>query len=90
MTQLTITRKNFLDWYFNYGQDQENEENKIDLADSIINQLFKTGTAIYSVGELFDNTNHDAIRFCFTNECKDEDNDQEIGDLFNNYKITLK
>ena len=32
MKQLTITKERFLDWYFDYGQDQENLELRTNLA----------------------------------------------------------
>ena len=56
-----ITEKNFLDWYFNTGCDDEKKEIKMDLALSIIDQLNKTGIASISAQELFDNSTHEMI-----------------------------
>lgn len=89
MIKLTIKKSRFLDWYFDYGQDQENQELRVELANSIIDQMYKTGFGSCSVQELFDNSNHDSIRYCFTEECKDEDNDMELQDLFKEFEVTL-
>lgn len=82
--ELTITKERFLDWYFYYGQDSENS-----LANRIINQLFKTGVGTISVDELFSECNLGAIIFGFTEQCKDEDNKDEIEDLFKDFNIKL-
>lgn len=87
--ELTITKGRFLEWYFEYGQDSVNERLRLDLADRIINQLFVTGVGTISVEELFLECYEDAIRFSFTEQCKDEDNDDEIGDLFKTFNIKL-
>jgi hypothetical protein len=88
---LTITKGRFLDWYFNYGQDQENKELRVDLANSIIDQMYKVGFGSFSVAELFDNCNQEAIRAYFTEEYdyQTDEFDIELQDLGFEYTITL-
>ena len=88
MNKLTITPERFLDWYYDYGQDSENNELREDLAKCIISQMRTTGFGSMSVNELFDNCNHDSIRYCFTRECQDENDDRELSEL-ENYSIDL-
>lgn len=64
--RLTIKKDRFFDWYFNYGQDQENQEVRMDLANSIIDQIIKVGHGSMSIQELFDGSNHEAIRAYYT------------------------
>lgn len=88
---LTITKGRFLDWYFNYGQDQENVELRVDLANSIIDQMYKVGFGSFSVAELFDGCNQESIRAYFTQEYDGmtDDYDKEISDLWEDFEITL-
>lgn len=91
MKHFTITESRFLDWYFFEGQDQEKVELRTELADSIINQMYTVGFGSYSVRELFDGCNQEAVRVYFTEEhLNDTENyDIEISDLEEDYKLTL-
>ena len=91
MKELTIKEKKFLDWYFAYGQDQEQTELKINLADMIIGQMYEYGFGIISVKNLFDNCNQESIRVYFTcqYEMMTDDYDIELSDLNEDYTITL-
>ena len=91
MLELTIKKDRFLDWYFDYGQDQEQEELRIGLANSIIDQMYKVGFGSFSVQELFDNCNQDSIRAYFTcqYDMLTDDYDIELSDLKVDYSITL-
>lgn len=91
MKQLTITKGRFLDWYFDYGQDQEAKELRIDLANSIIDQMYKVGFGSFSVVELFDGCNQESIRAYFTQEydMQTDEFDVELSDLGIEYIITL-
>ncbi len=88
---LKITKERFLDWYFNYGQDEENKELRVDLANSIIDQMYKVGFGSFSVVELFDNCNQESIRAYFTQEydMQTDEFDIELSDLGFEYTITL-
>jgi hypothetical protein len=91
MKQLTIRKERLLEWYFESGQDSENEELKLNLADIIINQLFESGKAVFSVEDIFEMCNKDAIRAYFTEEFayQTDDYDTELSDLEFEYKIDL-
>ena len=81
MKKLTITKQRFLEWYFESGQDKENKKLKKDLANSIIEQLFKTGVGSTSVEQLFNECNQEAIGLSFTEQGTEDDYDVELGDL---------
>tara|TARA_R100001198_G_C5196901_1_gene187422 strand:+ start:538 stop:816 length:279 start_codon:yes stop_codon:yes gene_type:complete len=91
MLKLTIKKERFLDWYFDYGQDQEKKDLKTDLANSIIDQMYKVGFGSFSVQELFDNCNQEAIRVYFTcqYDMMTDEFDMELSDLSKKYSINL-
>jgi len=91
MIQLTIKREKFLYWYFDYGQDTENNEIKVELTEKIIKQMYEAGFGCWSVQEIFDNCNKDAIRLYFTCqfESMTDTHDIELSDLKEDYKIKL-
>jgi hypothetical protein len=86
--KLTITKGNFLDFYFNYGQDSELKEIRFDLADDIIKILYDKDNATISVQSIFDQCNKDSIRGFYCEQLTDNI-EQEIGDIFSNYEIEL-
>ena len=86
--KLTITKGNFLDFYFNYGQDSELKEIRFDLADEIIKILYDKDNATISVQSIFDQCNKDSIRGFYCEQLTDNI-EQEIGDIFSNYEIEL-
>lgn len=88
MEKYTISKRKFLAWYFEYGQDSENEEIKSGLTSTVIAMLFEKGFAAVSSSDLFENCNKGAIRICFTEEHLDEDSEEEIGDL-GEFELTL-
>lgn len=90
MKTVHITKNRFLDWYFEDGQDQEKVELRLDLANEIIDQLQKKGTASYSVEELFDRCNEEAIRVCYLQEALNYDNqDLELSDAEKEFEVIL-
>ena len=91
MKQLTIKKQRFLEWYFESGQNSENEELKLHLADIIINLLFESGKVVFTVEELFEMCNKEAIRAYFTEEFayQTDEYDVELSDLGFEYKIDL-
>jgi hypothetical protein len=86
--KLTITKGNFLDFYFNYGQDSELKEIRFDLADDIIKILYDKDSATISVQNIFNQCNKDSIRGFYCEQLTDNI-EQEIGDIFSNYEIEL-
>jgi hypothetical protein len=91
MKQLTIRKQRLLEWYFESGQDSENEELRLNLADIIVSQLFASGKAVFTVEDIFEMCNKDAIRAYFTEEFayQTDDYDVELSDLEFEYKIDL-
>jgi hypothetical protein len=89
----TITKNDFLSWYFEYGSDEENEELKVDLANKILVGLAKSnsGKISITIQELFDECNKDAIRAYYTKEhYMDTDSfDIELSEFKSNYTIKL-
>lgn len=88
---LTIKKHRFIAWYFEYGQDKENNNLKLDLAESIIHQLLSTGSGSISARELFNNCNHDSIRAFYTEEYDGltDEYGVELSDLPFKYEIKL-
>ncbi len=87
--KLTITKGNFLDFYFHYGQDSELKEIRFDLANDIIKILYDNDNATISVQSIFDQCNKDSIRGFYCEQLIPADIEQEIGDIFSNYEIEL-
>jgi len=85
---LRITKVRFLTFYFEYGQDSENEEIRLNLANRVINSLFKDGTSVVTVLDIFNECNHDAIR-CGYIEGFDVDDERELGQLEYDYELEL-
>ena len=54
MATYTVTKGNFLTWYYNSGSDQEQESLRNDLGDSVIEQLLKHGKVTTTAEEIFD------------------------------------
>lgn len=89
--KLTITKNRFLEWYFEHGQDTEKNDLRISLANSIIHQMNVTGFGSYSVQELFDKCNQEAIRLYFTEEYahNSDEFDIELSDCDFDYELEL-
>lgn len=89
----TITASNFASWYFDYGQDTENEFIREELANKVINDLEGSGRSIVTAKELFDQCNKGAIRIYFLEEFESimnhEDDEREIQELGNDFTITF-
>jgi len=50
----TVKKKAFLNWYYNSGADQDQEQMRTDLGDSIIEQLIEYGKVTTTAEEIFD------------------------------------
>ena len=88
MKKYTITKSNFLSWYFDSGQDSENASIREDLAESLINGLTKSNTFTITTEEVFEQCNKDAIKLCYLEEFYDED-EREVEDLMEDCEIIL-
>ena len=91
VVELTITKEDFLRWYFNYGQDTEIRDSRYDIGECIIGQLLKTGVGSISAQEIFDGCSHDSVRAYFTQEhyMLTDKYDVELSDLGIKYNLTL-
>lgn len=61
MTTLEIKTKDFINWYFCSGSDQEQEELAKDLGNNVIESLLHDGTCTTSVEQFLDECNVDLI-----------------------------
>lgn len=61
MITLEIKTKDFINWYFCSGSDQEQEELAKDLGNSVIDILLDEGTCTTSVKQFLDECNIDII-----------------------------
>lgn len=87
--KLKIKKSKFVDWYFNFGTDDEIVDTKIELANLIIEQLEKNYQSSISLNVLLDNCNPDIIPLNIVEGFKITD-DRTIEDLDAiNYTIDL-
>ena len=84
----TIQKTRFLEWYFESGQDQENEEIRKELGEKVVNSLFREGFSHIITRDIFDICNQEAIKTHFLEEF-DEDSEKELGDLDDNCAVVL-
>ena len=88
MKTYTITKKNFLEWWFNTGSDQEQKANKEDLGARAVERLLSGEDFFYSVYDAFNECETDCIPLRYLEEF-DDDNDLEVMDLDYECEITL-
>ena len=89
MEKFQITKSNFLKWYFEDGQDSENEQIKKDLAESVILVLSALNTCVITTDDIFKHSNKSAIPISCLEEFKDSDIHTELGDYEPNYELIL-
>jgi hypothetical protein len=90
MKTFHITKNNFLKWYFEDGQDSENEQTKEDLAELVIKKLFESDTCVIATQSIFNECNQSAIGIGYLEEFKDSDMYTELGDyMYPNYELIL-
>lgn len=90
--EYTITKADFLEWYFEDGEyTEENETLKRELADKAIKGLIETGTSTITVEDVFKEANTDAIRLSYLSQfaTTEENYDIEFGELAGNNTLTL-
>lgn len=86
MTTLKIKTNDFLDWYYNSGSDQEQEETALNLGRRVIEGLFDGGITIMPE-EILNECNHEVIPLHLVEGY--ETFDEEIGDIFTDYEVVL-
>ncbi len=92
MKKFTITEYNFLEWLYESGQDSENTDLKLALADKVIDAL-QRGVPVVTAKDLFDDEDifNSSIRLSFLEEFEDDEDtyDTELGSLDYEYELTL-
>jgi hypothetical protein len=88
MKTYTITKKNFLEWWFNTGLDQEQKANKEDLGARAVERLLSGEDFFYSVEDAFNECEIECIPLRYLEEF-DEDNDLVVMDLKENCVVNL-
>lgn len=88
--ELTITKENFLEWYFNYGSDQEINDMIESIGLQVRRDLKEYGRSTTSVESLFNSIDQGLIPYKFVEECDDKESYTELQDLFNEFNLKLK
>jgi hypothetical protein len=88
MKTFTITGQNFLDWYFNSGDDDELVDGQKAMGEQVIEELFEKGTSTITIESIFDKANFECLQVRYLEEF-DNDNYEELGDMEIEYKIEL-
>lgn len=77
-----ITKNKFLQWYFESGQDSEIQHLKEELAEKVLEMLFKNNTATITAEDIFENVNIESIKIGYLVEFEDvEDAEGELSDV---------
>ena len=84
-----ITKTNFLKWYFEDGQDSENEQIKEDIADLVIKNLFASDTSVITTLSIFNECNQGGIPISYLEGFGDLDIHTELYDYEPNYELIL-
>lgn len=79
MATFTVSKINFLEWYYNCGSDQEQESMRNDLGDFAIEQLIAEGEVKITADDIFAECEITCMPCSFLNEFPD-DYEGEIGD----------
>ena len=90
MKTYTITKESFLNWWFKSGSDQEQEANKIDLGERVIERLLSGEDFFYSVEDAYNECDVENIPIMYLEEFKEDGYDElEVGDLNEDCEINL-
>jgi len=83
MKTYTITKTNFLNWWFNTGSDQEQKENRLDLGKRAVEMLLSGEDFFYSVEDAFNECEKSCIPLEYLEEFLGdaEHFGLEVGDL---------
>jgi hypothetical protein len=88
MKTYTITKQNFLLWFFNTGDDKSQKEMRTDLGKKAIEKLLNGETFTYSVEDAFNECETSCIPLMYLEEFH-EGEEIEIGDLEYECEVTL-
>lgn len=85
----TITKKNFLQWYFNTGADSDQKDLRTNLGEQVIQSLFDSGKSKITIKSVFnENCEKSCIPLHYLEEFKENDG-RELQDLTENWELTL-
>lgn len=88
MKTYTITKQNFLEWYFNTGADDDQESMRTDLGDRVIERLLSGEDFFYSVEDAFNECEKSCIPIAYLEEFDDREL-LEVEDLKEECEIIL-
>lgn len=86
METLKIKSVDFIEWMYNSGADQEQEQSALDLGYMVIERLLD-GSVTITPKDILDECNHDIIPLCIV--VGYEESDVEIGEVFDDYELVL-
>ena len=86
METLKIKSADFIEWMYNSGADQEQEQSALDLGYMVIERLLD-GSVTITPKDILDECNHDIIPLCIV--VGYEESDVEIGEVFDDYELVL-
>lgn len=86
METLKIKSVDFIEWMYNSGADQEQEQSALDLGYRLIENLLE-GSVTITPKDILDECNHDIIPLCIV--VGYEESDVEIGEVFDDYEVVL-
>jgi hypothetical protein len=86
METLKIKSVDFIEWMYNSGADQEQEQSALDLGYMVIERLLD-GSVTITPKDILDECNHDIIPLCIV--VGYEESDVEIGEVFDDYELLL-
>lgn len=88
---IRITKKAFLEWYFEGGWDQENEDMLMDFGELVYNKLYNSENNLTSISvqEILDECNTGIIPYNITENCIDIEDDRTLDELESEYEIEL-
>jgi hypothetical protein len=90
MKTYTITKQNFLEWFFNTGDLKSQKESRTDLGKRAIERLLRGEDFFYSVEDAFNECSIESIPIMFLEEFKNDGYDElEVGDLDYECEVTL-
>lgn len=86
METLKIKSADFINWMYNSGADQDQEDMVKSLGYRIIDSLLE-GAVTITPKDILDECNHDIIPLCIV--VGYEESDVEIGEVFDDYEVVL-
>jgi len=90
MIKLNIKEEVLIDWYFNTGSDQEQEDTAADLGNRVVKSLLKGETFNFSIDDLISEINMSCIPLEYFEEADQFEEDLEVGDLEGDVEVTVK